>query len=408
MTCHWGYQFTPHSLSPSTQLCVTGGSLTLSNLLQLNMDSIQTCFTPEITTKFANTLYRFKFPGAGVFQCSLTGLVFGVTGEGEVRYWTVQWDESLLYSAGKTPAGLLFNIQCPQRSVNQLHLPHCETTPALLSGSLSVVHITDDGMSILEPQKITETHVVINVSHFSAFGLIWDYIKRFLTLDVPISGQVLLFFRPPNRKQRRKMNVLLLPTNVPLQEVSGQQEYDEYIPTPCNCLLRKGLKYSVLSNPEDYKIQPENAPFDLNFGPNYHPTFEVVLTTSTEEVTLMVQDQEKTQVWSRRVDLAAYLPGPGPSGENPTSLSAEDRLRSARTEFIERVSEPVLDKLLDELMNHKVINGEEMESARTRTRTDKAREVIDMVVMKGRDASSKMMDIFKEQDPYLSKQLHLS
>ncbi|KAM4603551.1 NACHT, LRR and PYD domains-containing protein 12-like isoform 2-T3 [Polymixia lowei] len=390
--------------------CVTAGSLTLSNLLQLNMDSIQTCFTPE--TESANTLYRFKFPGAGVFQCSLTGLVFGVTGEGEVLYRTVQWDESLLYSAGRTPAGPLFNIQCPQQSVNQLHLPHCETTPAKLSGSLSVVHITDDGMSILEPQKITETHVVINVSHLSAFGLI---LKKIKGLRKEIKSQVLLFLGPPNRKQRRKMNVLLLPRNVPVQEVlsvkvRGQQQNDQYIETTSNCDLRKGQRYSLLSNPEDYEIQPESAPFDLNYGPNYHPTFEVVLTTSTEDVTLMVQDQEKTQVWRRRVDLTAYLPGPGPSGENPTriqSLSAEDRLRSVRTEFIDRVTEPVLDQLLDELLNHNVINREEMAKAKTRTRTDKAREVIDMVVMKGREASLKMIDIFRKRDPCLSKELQL-
>ncbi|KAM4603903.1 NACHT, LRR and PYD domains-containing protein 3-like [Polymixia lowei] len=387
--------------------CVYGGSLTLSNVLQLNMDSIQTCFTPEVTTKSANTLYRFKFPGAGVFQCSLTGLVFGVTGEGEVLYRTVQWDESLLHSAGRTPAGPLFNIQCPQRSVNQLHLPHCETTPVLLSGSLSVVHITDDGMSILEPQKITETHVVINVSHLSAFGLI---LKKIKGLRKRISVQVLLFLGPPNRKQRCKMNVLLLPRNVPVEEVRGQQENDEYIRTPSYCHLKKGQRYSLLSNPEGYKIQPESAPFDLNYGPNYHPTFEVVLTTSTEDVTLMVQDQEETQVWRHDVDLTAYLPGPGPSGENPTrtqSLSAEDRLRSVRTEFIQRVTEPVLDKLLDELLRQMVINDEEMESARTRTRTDKAREVIDMVRRKGREASSKMIVIFREKDPHLSKELHL-
>ncbi|KAM4603559.1 uncharacterized protein ACJ7VT_018249 isoform 2-T2 [Polymixia lowei] len=392
--------------------CVYGGSLTLSNLLQLNMDSIQTCFTPEITTKSA-TLYRFKFPGAGVFQCSLTGLVFGVTGEGEVLYRTVQWDESLLYSAGRTPAGPLFNIQCPQRSVNQLHLPHCETTPALLSGSLSVVHITDDGMSILEPQKITETHVVINVSHFSAFGLIWDYIKRFLTPDVPISGQVLLFLGPPNRRQKRKMNVLLLPRNVPVQEVRGQQENDQYIETTSNCRLRKDQTYSLLSNPEGYEIQPESAPFDLNYGPNYHPTFEVVLTTSTEDVTLMVQDQEETLVWRRRVDLTAYLPGPGPSGENPTrtqSLSAEEMmLRSVRAQFIQRADKAVLDQLLDELLHHNVINDEEMESAqKTRTNTEKAREVIDMVRRKGSDASLKMIVIFRKLDPHLSETLHLS
>ncbi|KAM3864030.1 NLR family CARD domain-containing protein 3-like [Diretmus argenteus] len=116
---------------------------------------------------------RFKSPGPGVFRCSLTGLVFTMAQEGEVLYRTVQWDESLLVSTGRTAAGPLFNIQCPQDSVRQLHLPHC-ATQASLSEGLSVVHITDDGMSILEPLEVTETHVVVNILHLSPFGLVWN------------------------------------------------------------------------------------------------------------------------------------------------------------------------------------------------------------------------------------------
>ncbi|KAI3355592.1 hypothetical protein L3Q82_018420, partial [Scortum barcoo] len=161
-------------------------------------------------------LKRFRCPGPGVFQCTLTGLVFVMAQEAELLYRTVQWDESLLQSAGKTPAGPLFNIKC---SVCQLHFPHCETKEALLPiGLLSVVHITDDGMSILEPLEITDTHVSVKVSHLSVFGLVWDIVKRLWT--TPVSGQVLLFLRPPNlRTERQKLNMLLLPRNIPLQEV---------------------------------------------------------------------------------------------------------------------------------------------------------------------------------------------
>uniref|UniRef100_UPI003AAB7391 NACHT, LRR and PYD domains-containing protein 14-like n=1 Tax=Centroberyx gerrardi TaxID=166262 RepID=UPI003AAB7391 len=383
-----------------------GSSLTLSNVLKLNTDSLQTNFTPELLPDSANTLYRFKSPGSGVFQCTLTGLVFTMAEEGEVLYRTVQWDESLLQSAGKTPAGLLFSIQCPQDSVRQLHLPHCEIHPAPLPESLSVVHITDDGMSILQPLEITETHVGVKVPHLSAFGLVWDYIKRFLTFTKPIRGQVLLFLRPPGRKQRRKLNVFLLPNNVHLQEVKGQQE-NEYIETTANCYLTEGQSYSLHCDPEEYKVQPELAPFDRNYGPNYHPTFDIQLNTSTEEVTLMVRDQEKTQVWEYELDLTACLRG----RENlprAQSLSAEERLGSARPDFIKRVSEPVLDNLLDELLRRMVINDEEMESARTKSRPDKAREVIDMVRRKGTEASSNMIAIFCERDPYLSKELNFS
>ena len=77
-------------------------------------------------------------------------------------------------------------------------------------------------MSILEPLEITDTHVVVNVPHFSAFGLVWavDLIKRFWNNMKPVSGQVLLFLGLPNPiTQMQKLNVFLLPRNLPLKKV---------------------------------------------------------------------------------------------------------------------------------------------------------------------------------------------
>ncbi|GLD56440.1 NACHT, LRR and PYD domains-containing protein 1b allele 2-like protein [Lates japonicus] len=160
-------------------------------------------FTPELQTESAQVSYRFRCPAPGGFQCSSTGLVFVVDQEAELLYRTVQWDESLLQSAGKKPAGPLFNIQCPEAAVCELHLPHCETEDALqVKGLLSVVHITDDGLSILEPQEITDTHVAVKVPHLSAFGLVWDFIKRFVNITLPVEGQVLLFLRPPDEEHQ--------------------------------------------------------------------------------------------------------------------------------------------------------------------------------------------------------------
>ena len=83
---------------------------------------------------------------------------------------------------------------------------------------LSVVHITDDGMSILEPLEITDTHVVVNVPHLSAFGLVWDFVMRFANITRTINGQVLLFLRPPDTHDRI-LDVFLLQDNIPLSEV---------------------------------------------------------------------------------------------------------------------------------------------------------------------------------------------
>uniref|UniRef100_A0A7N8YE76 CARD domain-containing protein n=1 Tax=Mastacembelus armatus TaxID=205130 RepID=A0A7N8YE76_9TELE len=68
-------------------------------------------------------------------------------------------------------------------------------------------------------------------------------------------------------------------------------------------------------------------------------------------------------------------------------MSAEI-LSSVRTQFVQKVSEPVLNQLLDFLLQQDVINQGEMESKRAKTRADRARAVIDMVRGKGTEANS--------------------
>uniref|UniRef100_A0A3B4T643 FIIND domain-containing protein n=1 Tax=Seriola dumerili TaxID=41447 RepID=A0A3B4T643_SERDU len=210
-------------------------------------------FTPEVLNEGGNISYRFWGPCPGVFQCDLTKLAFRMTGAGKLTYKVVRWDQELLRSAGKTAAGLLFDIKCSEDAVSQLHFPHCETELASLSEALSVVHISDDGMSILKPREITDTHVIVDIPHLSAFGLVWDIIKWFLNIRKQIRGQVLLFRQPTYKRQTRKLNVFLLPDDVPVQEVKGQLDEAEYIVAPSFCHLIRGQTYS-LDCPEAYIV----------------------------------------------------------------------------------------------------------------------------------------------------------
>ncbi|KAM9346928.1 LOW QUALITY PROTEIN: NACHT, LRR and PYD domains-containing protein 1-like [Symphorus nematophorus] len=380
-------------------------------------------FTPELLTEAGETSYRFRCPGQGVFQCALTGLVFVVAREVELLYRTVQWDERLLQSAGKTAAGLLFDIKCSEEAaVCQLHLPHCETKAAMLvDGLLSVAHITEDGMIILEPLQITDTHVVVQVPHFSAFGLIWDLVQRFLNLSLPINSQVLLFLRPPDIGYP-VLDVFLLPGNVPVHEVAAQQGSAENIRISSDCNLSCGQSYSVHCEPEGFTIQPKRAPFRTKYGPNFHPTFEVFLNTNPEKVALVVYDQERREVWEREVVLKAprkeTLQRNVPAEDSDPAenrvpaedrVPAEKRLSALRAEFVQRVSEPTLKQLLDKLLECRVITPEEMQSVRAKAGTaDKARDVIDTVQRKGSAASSVLIAALCAVDPCLSRALNLS
>ncbi|TDH13433.1 hypothetical protein EPR50_G00057540 [Perca flavescens] len=354
-------------------------------------------FTPELLNKCEQTSYKFRCPGPGVFQCALTGLVFVMTEGAELLYNTVQWDESLLQSAGRMAAGPLYDIKCSEEAaVCQLHFPHCDIIDAPLpDGLLSVVHITDDGMSILELLEITDTHVVVNVPHLSMLGLIWDVVKRLWTK--PVSGQILLFLGQPNpATQRQNLNVLLLPRNIPLDTVRAQHQQSRNIHVPATCRLIKDQSYTVQC-PQAVKIQPKKADFYLEFGPNYHPTFEIRLPINTPEVTLRVQDEGRS-VWEHDVELI----GPAEDSDPP-----EDKLLLVRSQFVERVSDPVLNQLLDKLLERGVITDGEMQSARTQGRADKARDVMDTVRRKGRAASSVLVSALCELDPVLSRELRL-
>uniref|UniRef100_A0A7N9ARI3 CARD domain-containing protein n=1 Tax=Mastacembelus armatus TaxID=205130 RepID=A0A7N9ARI3_9TELE len=85
----------------------------------------------------------------------------------------------------------------------------------------------------------------------------------------------------------------------------------------------------------------------------------------------------------------------------------ENLLLSVRTQFVEGVSEPVLNQLLDFLLQECVINQREMESARAKTRADRAQAVIDMVRGKGTEASSVLIDRLCQLDLHLSRTLNL-
>ncbi|XP_033978155.1 caspase recruitment domain-containing protein 8-like [Trematomus bernacchii] len=303
-------------------------------------------FSPELTTESS---YRFRCPGPGEFQCDSTGLVFVMAQEAELLYRTVPWEESLLQSHGKKPAGPLFDVKSSdEAAVCQLHLPHSETEEVLLlDGLLSVVHITDEGLSILEPLEVTRTHVVVKVPHLSLFGLVWNIIKRVLLLRV--EGKILVFLRPPVSEEQT-LDVHLLQKNVPKKEVADQHKpaVNITISTDCELELYKG--YSVHCEPEGFYIQPKSKRFVSSFGPDYDPTFQVSLTTSTKRVDLKLKDLGGNEVWSYRVSL----------------------------------------------------------EARTKPKNDGAREVVDAVRNKGAAASRVLINALRELDPYLYSYLNLS
>ncbi|XP_036804805.1 uncharacterized protein LOC110518417 isoform X2 [Oncorhynchus mykiss] len=272
-------------------------------------------FTPEIHYQDNRGEYRFQCPHAGLFQCSITGLVFRMEGEAEVLYMTVPWDRMLLSQRGKRPAGPLFKFTCLKGSVSQLHLPHCEIHSEGGCDFLSVAHVTDDdSMEFLHHHETRETHVILNITQFSKYGITKDKEAPVS----PIRALVLLFYKLPDDNNNSTLSVLLLPRNVDIDEVcktrrtrNGDREI--YIEINPNCRLTRDQEYTLSTDlTDEHHIDPENAEFvDYDSYTNYMPTFQLRLKTVVEEVNLLLEEHggpENERIWDRLVSLPVTPP----------------------------------------------------------------------------------------------------
>ncbi|XP_043850789.1 caspase-1-like [Dromiciops gliroides] len=89
---------------------------------------------------------------------------------------------------------------------------------------------------------------------------------------------------------------------------------------------------------------------------------------------------------------------------------ADKILKEKRRLFVESVDRGVINGLLDDLLEVKVLNQEEMEIVREENKTvrDKARVLIDAVISKGSKASQCLTKSICERDGHLAEQLGLS
>ena len=81
-------------------------------------------------------------------------------------------------------------------------------------------------------------------------------------------------------------------------------------------------------------------------------------------------------------------------------ISLPGELRRIRSDFVQRVSIPVIKGLLDDLWQQKLLSTEDKDFVmeKEKIKTDMARRLIDMVIGKGEMASKEMIDSMKKRD----------
>ncbi|KAK2811744.1 hypothetical protein Q5P01_000144 [Channa striata] len=180
-------------------------------------------------------------------------------------------------------------------------------------------------------------------------------------------------------------------------------------------VMFKQAKYSMLEQLKELMKKLEKTlkeSIELSLKTDEHPLPDVSAQLKLVKSYYNQLKGEPDQTEVDDVDTEASRDQTSPSGENlernvPAEISADERLLAVRTQFIDSVSESVLKSLLDELLQHRVITDEEMQSARKNTKAKTAREVIDMVRRKGSKASRVLITALCKVDPFLSKELKL-
>ncbi|XP_051910309.1 caspase recruitment domain-containing protein 8-like [Hippocampus zosterae] len=375
------------------------GVTTSASSLDLFVKNFEHC-TPDITLGGPKETYHIHCFRAGGYQCTATGLVFVVDGQGDVRYSVVSWDMDLLASNRKKPAGPLFDIECEGLTVRQIHFPHCEILSAgEVVHPLWVAHMRHEGLELISPEETTPTHVIANISSCSAFGLM----ENDDTPLVPIRALVAIFIDPGVPS----LQVFLLPENVVLDQIRRDRARnngnERFIETISDCELVPQRQYTLASRMEldSVYIQPDRAKF-YPVSRNYSPTFQIFEFGNLRSIHLTLREHNgMDSVWGALVPLVAEA-----QRQRGSLVRA---LRDVWSEFILRVSMPMLQSLVNRLFSANVLS--ELEEAALSSETiqfRKARFLLVTIINKGEPACDMMVRFLRELDPYTANNLGLA
>ncbi|KAI5621402.1 caspase recruitment domain-containing protein 8 isoform X3 [Silurus asotus] len=190
------------------------------------------------------------------------------------------------------------------------------------------------------------------------------------------------------RELRQSMTCLLVPyvPALELEQVQKQHQSSTYIPCSSTCLLIPGKKYRPLCEP--YASQPKAETFGYDYGPNFHPTFEVIFNTEVEDLTLGLLNENGQEVWEPRQVL----------------FTDADFVDIHRDMLIQRVLS--VNEIADTLLTKRMISNETYSDIRNAaTSQEKMRTFYRSLNSGGKSVKAEFYKVLKEKEHYLVNDL---
>ncbi|NWJ06017.1 CARD8 protein, partial [Crypturellus undulatus] len=352
---------------------------------------------------------RAYLPGAGSFQCSVTGLGFEVSSAMTISYSYRSWVNHLDASAQEcVVAGPLFSITAQSGAVRAVHLPHfvCLAEDVDVS-DCRIAHFKDGSMTLEKPTKLTAFYAVLENPSFSLLGVVWRRLRSAL-ISLPMHSLVLIFQQLS--AANTTLHLYLIPDDNSVKQAIEKQEMNwnsKLIPkpSPLNPLFF-GCTYQVSSTPQ-VEITPEpHLPFCYKSPKEQQLFIEIYIRNMTEEILLHMTDiRNNSLVWkaslrSGRIDMSTTVTQPW----CPVGAAFMKKHKKQLCCRMGRVS-PILLHLQDA----KIINSDEEEEVLSqKTRQKKNKALLDLVERKGCTAQGQLYKILQEKDPFLVRDLENS
>ncbi|NXS72205.1 CARD8 protein, partial [Pandion haliaetus] len=351
---------------------------------------------------------RAQLPGAGIFQCSITGLSFEVKSAVTITYRYSTWTRHLSEADQEMwlPAGPLFHIEVQPGVVQAVRLPHFICLAEDVNTSLcSIAHFKSGKMTLERPTRLIAFSAVLENPSFSLLGVLWRRLRSTLN-SFPMHSLVLIFQQLS--AANTTLHLYLIPDDKSVKQAIEKQEMNwnsKLIPkpSPFNPLFF-GCIYQVTST-NSVVIMPEvSLPFCYK-GPREQQLFvEIYIRNMAEEIRLsMIDTRNDTVVW--RASLRS-----GRKSSTVTwawCLLGAAFLKKHKTKLCSRMRQ--LHGILLHLKDANVINSDEEEEVQGQvTRQRRNQVLLELAEKKGMEAQEQLYQILQMKDPYLIADLDKS
>ncbi|XP_032925047.1 caspase recruitment domain-containing protein 8 isoform X2 [Catharus ustulatus] len=254
--------------------------------------------------RLAGGQFMVQLDAEGSYQCSVTGLIFEVTGSARITYSLLSWSKyAQLVEKPWIVGGPLFDVRCSAPALlSSIQFPHClclgdHRAPV----AFRVLHIKDSGAAIEPSAEFSTSHVKWVVSSLSPVGPL-------IQSQEPLQyhGAVILY-KVIDEDPSLSFWVYLATNNESfIKDISKAVKHSKrkFVkiekPPVCQKLLQEGKKYRLRCEPEA-EITPEEIEFVDGSLLKLKSYFEVYLEKPDDfTLSLVEQDSEQT-VWKAKL-----------------------------------------------------------------------------------------------------------